>query len=195
MEHRVKVVEQFLKAGIPLAKVDSLRGLLEGALRLSHSSHLADYIPVIRREEKKRICEEIDGQDVSVIFDGTTRLGEAMAVVLRFFLGWTIQQRLVRLSLLAKSMSGEEVARELLTVLSTELGIHATHLVASMRDRASVNNIAMRTVAIMYPSVVDIGCFSHTLDLVGGRFELPTLTKFMKHWEVLFKHSPKSRLL
>ena len=194
--YRVKVVEQFLRAGIALAKVDSLCGLLEeGALKLTHSTHLADYVPVIQGEEKKRIRSEIDSQDVSIIFDGTTRLGEALAVVLRFFSGWKIQQRLVRISLLAKSMTGEEAARELLTVLSTELGIAASHVIAAMRDRASVNNVAMRTVAVMYPSVMDIGCFSHTLDLVGGHFELPTLSKFIKHCEALFKHSPKSCLL
>ena len=84
--YRVKVVEQFLRAGIALVKVDSLRGLLEeGALKLTHSSHLADYVPV------KRIRSEIDGQDVAIIFDGTTRLGEALAVVLCFFSGWKIQ--------------------------------------------------------------------------------------------------------
>jgi len=43
--YRVKVVEHFLRAGIPLAKFDVMRSLLEeGALRLTHSSHLADYI-------------------------------------------------------------------------------------------------------------------------------------------------------
>ena len=41
---------------------------------------------------------------------------------------------------------------------------------------------------------MDIDCLSHTLDLVGGHFELSTLGKFMKHWEALFKHSPKSHL-
>ena len=65
---------------------------------------------MIQGEEKKRIRSEIGCQDVSFIFDGTTRLGEAMAIVLRFFSGWKIQQRLVRMSLLAKSMTGEEVA-------------------------------------------------------------------------------------
>jgi len=78
-------------------------------------------------------------------------------------------------------MACEEVARELLTGLSTELGIPASHVIAAMRGRASVNTVAMRIVAIMYPSVMDIGCLSHTLNLVGGHFELPTLGKFMKH--------------
>lgn len=63
-----------------------------------------------------------------------------------------------------------------------------------MRDCASVNNVAMCTVAIMYPHVMEIGYMSHTLDLVGCHSELPTLTKFMKHWEALFKHSPKAHL-
>ena len=51
--YRVRVVEQFLKSGIPMSKIDSLRSLLEeGSHRLTHSSHLSEYIPVIHSEEK-----------------------------------------------------------------------------------------------------------------------------------------------
>ena len=47
------------------------------------------------------------------MFDGTTQLGEAVAVVLRFVSKeWTLEQRLVKLHILAKSMKGEEIARE-----------------------------------------------------------------------------------
>ena len=56
---------------------------------------------------------------------------------------WTIQQRVCRLMLLAKSMTGEEVARQLITAVSTELGIVSNLVVAVMRDRASVNDVAM----------------------------------------------------
>ena len=41
--------------------------------------------------------------------------------------------------LLAKSMSAEELARELILCLSTELGITGDRLIASMHDRVSVN--------------------------------------------------------
>lgn len=95
----------------------------------------------------------------------------------------------------SKSLSGEELARELLTALSTELGIGGGQLLAAMHDRASVNGVAMRTLKIMYPNVMDIGCFSHTLDLVGTKFNFPTVDKFMKHWEAIFTHSCKSKLL
>lgn len=40
-------------------------------------------IPLIRKEEKERIKSEISASNVAVIFDGTTRLGEALAIVLR----------------------------------------------------------------------------------------------------------------
>ena len=43
--YRVRVVEQFLKSGIPMSKIDSLRSLLEdGSHRLTHSSHLSEYM-------------------------------------------------------------------------------------------------------------------------------------------------------
>ena len=194
--YRVRVVEQFLKCGIPMTKIDKLRPLLEeGSYRLTHSSHLSEYIPVIYADEKKKIKEEIEGRDVSVIFDGSTRLGEALAIVLRFFSEGHIKQHLVKVAMLSKSLCGEELARELLTALSTELGIGGSPLLAAMHDRASVNGVAMRTLSIMYPEVMDIGCYSHTLDLVGTKFNLPTLDKFMKYWEAIFTHSCKSKLI
>ena len=88
--------------------------------------------------------EEIKGKYLSVTFDGTTRLGEVLAIVIRFISDWKIQQRLVRLEFLTKSMTGEEIARELINVLSTVLGIQSNLVLAVMRDRASVNNVAMR---------------------------------------------------
>lgn len=75
-----------------------------------------------------------------------------MVIVLRFIdEHWQIQQRVIRLMLLAKSLAGEEVARQLIVCLSTELGINSDQLVASMRDRASVNTVAIRTLSIVFP--------------------------------------------
>ena len=42
---RIKVVKSFLKAGVPLAKVDCFREVFEeSAFRLSHSSNLSQLI-------------------------------------------------------------------------------------------------------------------------------------------------------
>ena len=85
---RVRVVENFLSAGIPLSKVDRLRGLLEeNGLRLTHSSHLSDCIPLLLKQEKEKPHSEFEGDFISAIFDGTTRFGEALAIVVRFVKG------------------------------------------------------------------------------------------------------------
>lgn len=78
---------------------------------------------LISKEAKERdIAEALVASDKDnhpVIFDGTTRLGEAFAIVLCFVdEELCIQQRLVRMQLLSKSMSGEEIARELIDTLS-----------------------------------------------------------------------------
>ena len=114
-----------------------------------------DLIPFIVQEEEARIKDEIKNKHLGVIFDGTTHTCEALAIVLRFISdSWTIDQRLVRIQLLAKSLTGEEVAHEMINVLSTTLGISLNNIVATMRDRASVNNVAMRTLKIIFSSIV-----------------------------------------
>lgn len=58
--YRVRVVEGFLGAGVPLAKVDGLRSLLEeNGLRLTHSAHLAQYIPPLLQQEKEKLRGEL----------------------------------------------------------------------------------------------------------------------------------------
>jgi hypothetical protein len=190
------VVSAFLKAGVPLAKVDYFRDLFEeSAFRLSNSTNLRQLVPFIHKQEQAIVKSEINGKEVSVIFDGTTHVCEAMVILLRFVDNqWNIQQRAVQLMLLAKSLTGEEVARQLIVCLSTELGIGSNLLVAAMRDRASVNNVALRTLSIVFTQVFDIGCFSHTLDHVGERMKPPVLDDFMKGWIGLFTRSPKTKL-
>ena len=57
--------------------------------------------------------------------------------------GWTIQQRLIRLQLLVKSMTGEEIAREILNTISVEYGIALDRVLAVMHDRASCNAVTI----------------------------------------------------
>ena len=111
--YRVKVLHTFIKAGVPINKIDDFRDLLEEyAFRLAGRKPMSDLIPFILSEEKKQLKAEIDGVPVAVIFDGTLRLGEALAVILRFVDRSTLKshQRLVHMQLLAKSLTGEEVA-------------------------------------------------------------------------------------
>ena len=96
--------------------------------------------------------------------------------------------------LLAKSFTGEECARQLVTAISTELSISPELVVAAMRDRARVNDVAMRTISVIYHRMMDVRCFSHTIDHVGERMTTPIIDDFIKGWIGLFAHSPKARL-
>jgi hypothetical protein len=96
--------------------------------------------------------------------------------------------------MLSKSLTGEEIASELINVISVTYGVHSKYVLGAMRDRASTNNVAMQTLKVVYPSLIDIGCFSHTIDHVGSKFITPLLSEFMTSWINLFSHSPKAKL-
>ena len=78
---------------------------------------------------------------------------------------------------------------------STQYSVGSTSLLAAMWDCASVNDVAIWTLKVVYPAVIDVGCFSHTLDLVGSKFVVPHLNDLMAAWVSLFRHSLQARLL
>lgn len=64
-----------------------------------------------------------------------------MAVVLQIVnFEWELQQCLVYLQLLAKSMTGEEIARELISMLSVQYSVSSNFLLSAMRDRACLQH-------------------------------------------------------
>ena len=131
---------------------------------------------------------------MSIIFDGTTHVCEALVVIVRYMDNWTIKQQVCRLMLLAKALTGEELARQLITVISTELSVLPGSIIAGMRDRASVN-VAMHTIGVIHNNMMDIGCLSHTLDHVGEKMHTPILNEFMASLISLFSRSPKANLI
>ena len=194
--YRIKVVTTMLKAGVPLNKVDAFRDLLEeSSYALTSATNLRQLLPFIRHQELDTLKRKISNRPLSIIFDGTTHVCEALVIVVRYISdSWEIQQRVCRLMLLAKSVTGEELARQIITVLSTELGIPSHQVMGAMRDRASVNDVALRTVTVIYNNLLDIGCFSHTIDHVGEKMKTPVLDEFSKGWINIFSRSPKARL-
>lgn len=63
---------------------------------------------------------------------------------------WTINQRLVKLNVLAKSLTEEQLAQQLILTLATHLQVAPAQLIAGMRDGASVNGAVMRLKASTY---------------------------------------------
>ena len=86
--YRLEVVTEFLKAGISIAKTDMLRSLLEKNGYLTGSSNLGQYVSMALKQEIEQIKQELEmpGQVglTRDIFDGSTRQGEAIAIIVRF---------------------------------------------------------------------------------------------------------------
>ena len=51
--------------------------LEERSYKLSNSSHILEYIPVIYTAQKKMLMADVQGRDVSVILRGFIQFGEA----------------------------------------------------------------------------------------------------------------------
>ena len=69
---------------VPLLKihVDAFKELLkENMFCLTYRWHMSDLVPLISMQEQADIKAEISGKPVSVLFDGTTRPGEALAML------------------------------------------------------------------------------------------------------------------
>ena len=103
---------------------------------------MSDLIPFVHSEETKRIKSEIKGVPVSVIFDGTSQLGEALAIILHFISpsNFTILQRLVKLQVLRKTLCWR---RNCQRSHFCTFNINSPDLLAAMRDHASANSVAL----------------------------------------------------
>ena len=150
--HRYELVESLLKAGIPLLKVDNLE---KYGHRLTSRTHLTELIPLVLKKEKDTVKSEIAKNDAfSVIFDWSTRLGEALAIVVRFIdEQWNIQQRLVKLEVLAMSLKAAELAQRLIQCLAIEYSIQPNQIFAAMRDGAAVNEAGLWQIGFFFPNI------------------------------------------
>ena len=153
-----------MSAGVPLNKIPQFRELLEeNGFRITDRQRMSDMMPFILSQEKEEMKHDITGKCLSVTCDGTTRLGETFVIMICFVdPDWCIHQRLIRVQILAKILSREEIAHEVINSLSMEYGVMSEQILAVMHDCASTSMVAMHTLKVLYPLALDVGCF-HTL--------------------------------
>ena len=178
----ISVITTFLKACVPFNKLNTFRALLEqNGTCLARRRSLSDLIPFVHQQEVQKISKEIEGKKVLLIFDGTTRMGEAMVILVCFVSDDCIEQQLICVQLLAKSLCGEEMARELVSVLQVNYKVSASALISAMHDRTSVNTATMRTIKVIYPQVLDSGCFPTWLLMWARSILLLSLMSLFLH--------------
>ena len=84
---------------------------------------------------------------------------------------WNIQQRLVKLEILAKSMNVEELAQRLIQYVAVGYGMQLNQLLAAIRDVPAVNEAGLSQVkCFFFPNILNVISFSHTIDNIGMHF-------------------------
>ena len=194
---RIKVVQAFLKSGTPLNRLEFFRDIFEEAgMSLSSSCNINQLISFTSEEEYTSLEKESKGKDVGIIFDGTTREGEALVVLVRFVHEWEVKSRLVRFQITQSSVNGDELVRIIIKVLQRKLDVPQSQLLAAMRDRAPVNTKTIGKVSILYPGMLDVGCISYFLDRVAVKSVTPvfdTIHVSMK-CDLHYQYESKMRL-
>lgn len=191
---RWRVVEACLYSGVPMRQVDSLRELLErGGHALTSSEHLAKFIPKIEAFEFARIVNELKGQKVCLIYDGTTRHGECTAVLMRWCTdSFEIQQRLIALRTVAKHMNGDNLGPFLIDLIG-QVGVRSASVICTARDSCSTNGKAERNIKHILNRASNLMCVSHTLSHTAEHIDLPVIKEFMTPWLSLVQHHPAAR--
>lgn len=194
-EFRYATVRTFMGLGIPLTKIDKGMGALlsRTGFTLGGASDLASqYVTLVRNAEIDLVREELNGQWVTIIFDGTTRVGEALAVVARFCTAdFRITYRLLALKTAEKHMTGAEMSGLLLRLLVQRVGPTAfDQVIAIARDSCATNGVAVRSLKLSaMPAIQDVMCFSHTLHNCAKHMNLKSLEAWLTLWLTLMSHS------
>lgn len=158
-----------------------MRPFLEkrAGLSLTHSSHLRSYIPPIHQFEISRIKKSLKrGIGYTVIFDGSTRVDEVLAVIIRFVTtDFQIVQELVHLGKYQSCKDNEQISNAINTVLvnynvkyGEAIGDRVTDyggVFAFQKDRASANELSMVSLQALFKGSANLHCLSHTITHVG----------------------------
>jgi hypothetical protein len=141
------------------------------------------------------MVQELKGRNVCVIYDGATKVALIEAIVLRFVdPDFRIQQRLVKLGMLAKSPDAQQLARFINSTLAS-YGISPERIRVSISDSAAINGAAMDQLAGLWEWHLRIGCFSHCLSNAGQKLVTPELDAFMEKLSSMFNMSNTPKIL
>lgn len=183
--YRWRVMETLLYAGVPHSKIDMIRPLLEReGHALTNSKHMASfYIPHIEERETKRVVHELAGQYFTLVFDGTTRLGEAVNFVTRSMTDdFQIRMRLVAFRTTKVHLSGDALYRLIVVTLQRELGLDLDMCLSYTRDSCATNHDAVQRLIPLSSKALNMLCFPHTLHNTGKHLSVPVLEAFLTPW-------------
>lgn len=195
--YRMQVMMMWMQAGLPLSRIGVVQQVAAMPITYSlsdHSNMAREHIPNVQQLLRKRVAAEIKGRDVSVCFDGSPFFGEAFALIVRFQdAHGDMQERLLRLRMLDRTMSGQDIAAVVRDILTKDFAIQPTNVLFFDRDGASANTRAMEFLKFAFSVSHDIVCISHTINNAGKRQTLEYASRFMALWNKIFAHSVNAK--
>lgn len=159
---------------------------------------MRQYVPLVLKNELDCLKKELEGQSQCPIFDGTTRVGEALAVVAHYCTeDFHIKHRLIALTTAAKYMSGAGLSGMLLRILVKRVEPESLDLVlASARDSCATNGAAVNYMKLNALQFLHDGlCFSHTLHNCAKHMQLSALEELFGLWFQLMAHTHRVKVL
>jgi len=194
---RVQLLESWLAAGIPIAKMNGVRDTLQRLTRVGLTSHMNDLIPIINSAHRKELKEWLKDNQLCLALDTASREGECFALTARIINSKTFQPetRLIAVRLYESSFNGAQLACVLNGLLGAELGIAPGNIIATVRDRAAYGKISMRTLTPLWQNALDMECFAHTFNHVGENMHHTTLTNFTRSLSHLWSKSHRARVM
>jgi hAT family C-terminal dimerisation region len=193
---RTDFLRACLDAGVPLAKMDSFRPFLDQYCKFSSTAatHLSKYVPVLLKSECTILRAALKGQHVLVIFDGTTTVGEIFAIILRWCESdYTVKQKLVHVGIYKSSFEHSQLVQVLTSVLCTSYGIPLENVIGFLRDRASVNTLAVSVMRNSFGKAKDLSCLSHTLCHTGDKLFGQELQPVQRDMSALMSKSNRAK--
>ncbi|CAN0047625.1 unnamed protein product, partial [Ectocarpus sp. 6 AP-2014] len=196
---QIKAVKGCLAAGVPLNALGNpvFRAFLAHLdVDLPSAGHLAEHIPLILEEEQAKIRDEIGDRPYALCFDATPYLCECFGVGVRFIdASGQVEQRVLRLSMLKKSMTAGDIAGEVNRIVTHEYRLDPNKCRAIIGDSCAANLLAMDALAKLFRYAIVIGCLSHTFNNIGKQLSTPELDTFLGKMHTLLSHSAGAKAL
>ncbi|CAM9751028.1 unnamed protein product, partial [Heterosigma akashiwo] len=194
---RHDVVKSFCKSGNSFQSIDSHSEMLEKyGHALPGSNHLGVLIPFLLKEEKKMLLKEFEGCNVGVMFDGAAWNGECLCIIFRAISDkWTIMQRVVKITLVVKSMNNRNIKSEIVDCILRVMNKRFPEILGFSYDRAGANKKAIAGLLPDFSDSHGLPCIPHTFDRVGGNFNSPRARRFFGHMQSLLALSYQARAL
>ena len=111
------------------------------------------------------VAKMVIGKEPFIIFNGTTRHGEAVVVLVCFVKYWQVKVRLVHFQIVRNSISGNEVARISIEVLHQTLDVLQSIVSRNERNICS-DEKSLRSLS------KHVGCWVYILFLVPRRRQM-----------------------